>query len=136
MADETTLLIIRECFVYRIPARGTAKGYRAADWDVNAFLWKGRLRISCIGEQAFIKLEDSNTGRRNRPHPFDPWFPWKWSWGFSWKSKPGIGELESWRNGGDYPFYPLLSWPLFKDGFTEGLMDAAFFCKSSLLNAG
>jgi len=69
MADETTLLIIRECFVYRIPARGTAKGYRAADWDVNAFLWKGRLRISCIGEQAFIKLEDSNTGRRNRPPP-------------------------------------------------------------------
>ena len=67
MADpETTLLIIRECFVYRIPPRSSSKGFRAADWDVNSYLWSGRLRIAAVGDLAVIKLEDPNTGEMTR----------------------------------------------------------------------
>ncbi|RUO96009.1 hypothetical protein BC936DRAFT_142801 [Jimgerdemannia flammicorona] len=51
------------CAVYRIPPRQSSKGYRAADWgDMEAFLWKGRLRIISKGNQCFIRLEDSGTG--------------------------------------------------------------------------
>ena len=49
MAEEiydTVLFVARECFVYRLPKRTTAAGYKAAEWgDMEAFLWKGRLRI-------------------------------------------------------------------------------------------
>ncbi|CAG8636242.1 10532_t:CDS:2 [Racocetra fulgida] len=32
---------------------------RAAEWgDMEAFLWKGRLRIMSVGEKCFIRLED------------------------------------------------------------------------------
>eukprot|EP01117_Protostelium_nocturnum_P011708 TRINITY_DN425_c0_g1_i1.p1 TRINITY_DN425_c0_g1~~TRINITY_DN425_c0_g1_i1.p1 ORF type:complete len:281 (+),score=133.28 TRINITY_DN425_c0_g1_i1:138-980(+) len=58
---ETTLLVIRECFVYKIPIRG-ATGFKAADWDLPNPLWTGRLVITGKGEQAFVKLEDSSTG--------------------------------------------------------------------------
>lgn len=59
---ESTLAVLRECYVYRIPPRSTSKGYKAADWDVEKHIWAGRLRITARGEQAFIKLEDPNTG--------------------------------------------------------------------------
>jgi len=60
---ESVLLVIRECFVYRIPPLGSSKGYKAAEWDVKSFLWSGRLRIISVGgKKCFIKLEDSNTG--------------------------------------------------------------------------
>ncbi|KAF7727369.1 hypothetical protein EC973_007612 [Apophysomyces ossiformis] len=61
---ESVLLIIRECFVYRIPPRTTARGYRAAEWgDLgSAYLWKGRLRIISKGSTCSIRLEDNETG--------------------------------------------------------------------------
>ncbi|PRP86708.1 hypothetical protein PROFUN_02857 [Planoprotostelium fungivorum] len=58
---ETTLLVIRECFVYKIPIRG-ATGFKAADWDLPNPLWTGRLTVKSKGQQAFVKLEDSSTG--------------------------------------------------------------------------
>lgn len=60
---ESVLLVIRECFVYRIPPLGSSKGYKAAEWDVSSFLWSGRLRIISVGgKKCYIKLEDSSTG--------------------------------------------------------------------------
>jgi len=58
---EQTLLIIRECFVYKIPPRQTTSGYKAGDWNVDNFLWSGRLTIKAKGEQAIIRLEDVKT---------------------------------------------------------------------------
>jgi len=58
---EHILLVVRECFVYKIPARASA-GYKAADWNVNDFLWTGRLKIMSRGEKCVIKLEDPSSG--------------------------------------------------------------------------
>ncbi|KAJ3379350.1 hypothetical protein HDU84_006730 [Entophlyctis sp. JEL0112] len=71
---ESVLLVIRECSAYRIPPRTAAKGYRAADWDVNAFLWKGRLRIIARGSKAdcFINLEDATSGELFAACPYPP----------------------------------------------------------------
>ena len=43
---ERALLVKNEVFVYKIPPRTSAKGYRAADWKLDAPDWTGRLR--CI----------------------------------------------------------------------------------------
>jgi len=59
---EQTLLVLKECFVYRIPPRATATGYRAADWDLPNPIWKGRLTISSVGSKCSVKLEDPSTG--------------------------------------------------------------------------
>ena len=47
---ERALLIKNEVFVYKIPPRASAKGYRAADWKLDAPDWTGRLR--CIERKA------------------------------------------------------------------------------------
>lgn len=59
---EETLLVINECFVYKIPPRTNAEGYRAKDWNIDTFLWSGRLVIRAQGETCVIRLEDPNTG--------------------------------------------------------------------------
>ncbi|TPX72444.1 hypothetical protein CcCBS67573_g05881 [Chytriomyces confervae] len=59
---ESVLLVIKECSVFRIPPRASAKGFKAADWDTDAFMWKGRLRIIAKGDECFINLEDATTG--------------------------------------------------------------------------
>jgi len=58
---EETLLIINECFVYKIPPRSSAEGYRAKDWNIETFIWSGRLVIKAQGEMCVIRLEDPNT---------------------------------------------------------------------------
>jgi hypothetical protein len=47
--------------VYQVPARTTAEGYKASDWNVESFLWKGRLRVLEIGERCELKLEVSSS---------------------------------------------------------------------------
>ncbi|KAJ3308816.1 hypothetical protein HDV04_000768 [Boothiomyces sp. JEL0838] len=59
---ESVLCVIRECFVYKIPPRNSAQGYKASDWDVNSFLWTGRLRIISVGDDCALHLEDNTTG--------------------------------------------------------------------------
>jgi len=59
---EQTLLVIKECFVYKIPPRTTSAGYKAADWDLSNPMWTGRLVITSKGNSCIIKLEDPNTG--------------------------------------------------------------------------
>jgi hypothetical protein len=58
---EQTLLILKECFVYRIGPRPNAAGYKAQDWDPTKFIWSGRLVIVEKGDKCTIKFEDPNT---------------------------------------------------------------------------
>ncbi|CAG8710955.1 2603_t:CDS:2, partial [Ambispora leptoticha] len=68
---ESVLLVIRECFVYKLPPRNSSK--EAEEWgDLQAYLWKGRLRIIVIGEKCFIRLEDGTTGELFAECPYDP----------------------------------------------------------------
>jgi len=73
MADdyEQTLLILKECFVYRIGPRPNAAGYKAQDWDPTKFIWSGRLVIVEKGESCTIKLEDPNSGEVFATCPVD-----------------------------------------------------------------
>jgi len=59
---EETLLIINECFVYKIPPRPSAEGYRAKDWNIETFIWSGRLVIKAQGDICIIRLENPDTG--------------------------------------------------------------------------
>ncbi|WWC90158.1 uncharacterized protein L201_005091 [Kwoniella dendrophila CBS 6074] len=59
---ESVLFVSREVMVYQVPPRTSSSGYKAADWNVEAFLWKGRLRVLEIGSRCEIRLEDSGTG--------------------------------------------------------------------------
>lgn len=43
--------------VYQVPPRTSVSGYKAAEWNVESFMWKGRLRVLEIGPKCEIKLE-------------------------------------------------------------------------------
>lgn len=45
------------CTVYQVPPRTAASGYKAADWNVEQFLWKGRLRVLEVGSRCELRLE-------------------------------------------------------------------------------
>lgn len=65
MADdivERCLLVKPEVFVYNIPPRNTARGYRAADWNLSTPNWTGRLRCVAKGKRLDIRLEDKTSG--------------------------------------------------------------------------
>ncbi|KAI9365857.1 hypothetical protein BD770DRAFT_377393 [Pilaira anomala] len=70
---ESVLLIIRECFVYKIPPRTAARGYRASEWGdlANSFLWKGRMRIISKGKSCEIRMEDNSTGELFAVCPYE-----------------------------------------------------------------
>ncbi|ODN89692.1 adaptin ear-binding coat-associated protein 2 [Cryptococcus wingfieldii CBS 7118] len=59
---EAVLFVAREVMVYQIPPQTTTAGHKAADWNVESFLWKGRLRVIDIGSRSELRLEDSSTG--------------------------------------------------------------------------
>ncbi|BEJ17578.1 hypothetical protein CspHIS471_0609790 [Cutaneotrichosporon sp. HIS471] len=59
---ESVSFVAREVMVYQVPPRTSAQGYKAAEWDVEKFMWKGRLRIIQVGARCDIRLEDPNTG--------------------------------------------------------------------------
>lgn len=63
MAEYETLVCSKhEAFVYKIPARVSNRGYRAADWKLDEPDWTGRLRVVSKGNDLVLKLEDANTG--------------------------------------------------------------------------
>ncbi|KIS66968.1 uncharacterized protein UMAG_05748 [Mycosarcoma maydis] len=71
---ETVLFVARECFVYRVPPRSSTAGYKAAEWgDMEAFLWKGRLRIMERSDATTcsIRLEDADSGELFAECPYD-----------------------------------------------------------------
>ncbi len=59
---ERTLLVKPEVFVYKIPPRASARGYRAADWNLTAPDWTGRMRCVAKGKSCQLKLEDKGSG--------------------------------------------------------------------------
>ena len=58
-SDETRVIATAQLYstVYQVPHRTTTSGYKAADWNVEAFLWKGRLRALEIGSRCELRLE-------------------------------------------------------------------------------
>ncbi|KAF9428765.1 Adaptin ear-binding coat-associated protein 2 [Podila epigama] len=69
---ESVLLVIRECYVYKIPPLSSSRGHRAADWgNVEEPLWRGRLRIIAQGKKCFIRLEDGKTGELFAVCPYE-----------------------------------------------------------------
>ena len=53
---ERCLLVKQEVFVYKIPPRQSARGYRAADWSLTSPDWTGRLRIMEANKKVGIIL--------------------------------------------------------------------------------
>ncbi|WFD38499.1 uncharacterized protein MJAP1_001452 [Malassezia japonica] len=74
MSEEysSVLFVVRECYVYRVPPRTSAAGYRAGEWgDVDQSLWKGRMRIVEYKDRCEIRLEDGETGELFAASPYD-----------------------------------------------------------------
>ena len=59
---EATLLVVGTVYVYRIPPRPSAQGYKAGDWPDSDLIWQGRLVVVERGEQAVIRLVDAQSG--------------------------------------------------------------------------
>ncbi|GJJ77890.1 adaptin ear-binding coat-associated protein 1/2 [Entomortierella parvispora] len=69
---ESVLLVIRECYVYKVPPLTSSRGHKAADWgNVDKPLWSGRLRIIAVGKKCFIRLEDGKTGELFASCPYE-----------------------------------------------------------------
>ena len=60
-----------QVFVYKIPPRQSARGYRAADWNLSSPDWTGRLRIMENNRKVRLKLEDKNSGELFAACPVD-----------------------------------------------------------------
>jgi len=69
---ETTLLVVSNVYVYRIPPRPSAQGYKAADWPDQALIWQGRLLIVERGDLAIIRLVHSQNGETFAECPVHP----------------------------------------------------------------
>jgi len=59
---EAILLVKHEVFVFKIPPRTSNRGFRAADWNLEAPDWNGRLRLVAKGTECVLKLEDKASG--------------------------------------------------------------------------
>ncbi|KAH7343297.1 adaptin ear-binding coat-associated protein 1 NECAP-1 [Rhizoctonia solani] len=69
---ESILFICREVMVFKVPARQSNAGYRAAEWgDLGSPLWKGRMRIIERNSGCSILLEDLQTGEVFAQAPYD-----------------------------------------------------------------
>jgi len=68
---ERALLIKNEVFVYKIPPRASAKGYRAADWKLDEPDWTGRLRVIEKGGKCELRMEDKMSGQLFAACPVD-----------------------------------------------------------------
>jgi len=55
---ERCILVKSEVFIYKIPPRQSARGYRAADWNLSNPDWTGRMRVMEKGGVVTLKLED------------------------------------------------------------------------------
>jgi len=59
---ERCLLVKSAVFVYKIPPRQSAKGFRAADWNLSNPDWTGRMRVMEKSKKVRLKLEDRGSG--------------------------------------------------------------------------
>ena len=58
---ESTLWSCAECYVYQIPPLRNESGHRANDWDVNKWLWQGKLQLVATNDTLQIRLLDAAT---------------------------------------------------------------------------
>eukprot|EP01134_Creolimax_fragrantissima_P007771 CFRG7771T1 len=58
---EAVVLVKPEVYVYKIPP-ASARGYKAAEWGLDKWMWQGRLRILTKGKVLTIRLEDKTSG--------------------------------------------------------------------------
>jgi len=70
-AVESTLWTCKECYVYQIPPLKNESGHRANDWDVNKWLWSGKLVVVALGETVQVRLVDSDAGSLFAVCPMD-----------------------------------------------------------------
>ena len=68
---ERCLLVKPEVFVYKIPPRQSARGYRAADWNLSSPDWTGRMRVMEKNKKVSLKLEDKGNGELFAACPID-----------------------------------------------------------------
>jgi len=68
---ERCLLVKQEVFVYKIPPLQSARGHKAADWNLSSPDWTGRLRIMETNRRVRLKLEDKNSGELFAACPVD-----------------------------------------------------------------
>lgn len=68
---ERCLLVKNEVFVYKIGPRQSAKGFRAADWNLTAPDWTGRMRLMQKAKSVKLKLEDKGSGELFAACPID-----------------------------------------------------------------
>jgi len=68
---ERIISVKNEVFVYKIPPRQTARGYKAADWNLDQPDWTGRMRIVEVKGKCFVKLEDKISGELFAEAPID-----------------------------------------------------------------
>lgn len=61
--DEYLLLEVDRVFVFRVPPRPSAGGYKAAEWNKSEHQWAGQLRVVSKGQQAAVKLVHQDTGK-------------------------------------------------------------------------
>ncbi|XP_040573322.1 NECAP-like protein CG9132 [Lepeophtheirus salmonis] len=59
---ERCVFVKNEVHVYKIPPRTSARGYRAANWNLNVPEWTGRIRAMVKGKDLQLCLEDKNSG--------------------------------------------------------------------------
>lgn len=68
---ERCILVKQEVFVYKIPPRQSAKGFRAADWNLSVPDWTGRLRVMEKLGKVKLKLEDRGSNELFAACPVD-----------------------------------------------------------------
>lgn len=56
-SSETPRNTLTMLTVYQVPPRTSATGYKASDWNVESFVWKGRLRVLEVGTRCELRLE-------------------------------------------------------------------------------
>jgi len=68
---ERCILVKPEVFVYKIPPRQSARGYRAADWNLSTPDWTGRMRVMEKKNVVTLKLEDRGSNELFAACPID-----------------------------------------------------------------
>uniref|UniRef100_A0A7S0Q1S2 NECAP PHear domain-containing protein n=1 Tax=Coccolithus braarudii TaxID=221442 RepID=A0A7S0Q1S2_9EUKA len=61
-AFSRTLSLFPEAHVYKLPPRPSAGGYRCQEWGKGSHIFTGRVRVTALGDDCIIALEDKDTG--------------------------------------------------------------------------
>ena len=69
---EATLLVVNTVYVYRLPPRPSAQGYKAGEWPDTNLIWQGRLVVVERGDQAIIRLVHTADGSTFAECPVQP----------------------------------------------------------------